>query len=89
MRPVARNSHELAKRPTVDPQDEPSAEWGWHGSFPKGKIAAGVVSIFFLVVFNFGPYQSRTQELWLIGFIVIIAGLIGWQVVRSRNSWRR
>jgi hypothetical protein len=89
MRPVARNSRELAKRPTVDPEDEPSAEWGWHGSFPKGKIIAGVVAIFFLIVFNFGPYQSRTQDLWLIGIALIIVAGIVWQVVRSRNSWRR
>ncbi len=26
----------IEKRPgEVDPRDEPSAEWGWHGSFPK------------------------------------------------------
>jgi hypothetical protein len=89
MRPVARNSRELAKRPTVDPQDEPSAEWGWHGSFPKGKVAGGVVSIIFLIIFTFGPYQSRTQDLWLYGTALLILGLIVWQVARSRNSWRR
>ena len=86
---MARNSRELAKRSAVDPQDEPSAEWGWHGSFPKGKIAGGVVSIIFLVLFSIGPYQSRTQDLWLIGVAVLLAGLIALQVARRRNAWRR
>jgi uncharacterized membrane protein HdeD (DUF308 family) len=86
---VASNSRELAQRPAVDPQDEPSAEWGWHGSFPKGRIAGGVVSIILLVVFMFGPYQSHTQDLWLIGIALLIAGLIVRQVVARRHSWRR
>jgi hypothetical protein len=86
---VARNSRELAKRSAVDPQDEPSAEWGWHGSFPKAKVAGGVVTIILLIVLMFGPYQSRTQDLWLIGLALIVAGLIAHQVVAARNSWRR
>jgi hypothetical protein len=86
---VASNSRELAKRSAVDPQDEPSAEWGWHGSFPKGKVAGGVVTIILLIAFMFGPYQSRTQDLWLIGLALIVAGLIVHQVVAARHSWRR
>jgi hypothetical protein len=86
---VARNSRELAKRPAVDPQDEPSAEWGLHGSFPRAKIVGGVVSIILLVVFAFGPYQSRTQDLWLFGLALILLGMIVLQVLKRRNSWRR
>jgi len=86
---VASNSRELAKRSAVDPQDEPSAEWGWHGSFPKGKTIGGVVSIILLLVFAIGPYQSRTQDLWLIGTALLLAFLIVRQVVVRRNSWRR
>jgi hypothetical protein len=86
---VASNSRELAKRSAVDPQDEPSAEWGWHGSFPKGKVVGGVVSIILLLVFAIGPYQSRTQDLWLIGTALLLAFLLVRQVVARRNSWRR
>jgi hypothetical protein len=86
---VASNSRELAKRSAVDPQDEPSAEWGWHGSFPKGKVAGGVVTIILLIAFMFGPYQSRTQDLWLIGLALLVAALIVHQVVAARHSWRR
>lgn len=86
---MASNSRELAKRSAVDPQDEPSAEWGWHGSFPKGKVVGGVVSIILLLVFAIGPYQSRTQDLWLIGTALLLAFLLVRQFVARRNSWRR
>ncbi len=86
---MARNSRDLEKRSEIDPQDEPSAEWGWHGSFPKAKAAAGVVSALILVSFIFGPYQTSTQDLWIAGIVVLIAlGLMA-QAVRRRNAWRR
>jgi hypothetical protein len=86
---VAGSSREVEKRSAVDPRDEPSAEWGWHGSFPKGKIIAGVISIILLIVFLFGPYQSHTQVLWLGGIALVIAFMIWRQVVAQRNAWRR
>ena len=86
---MARNSRELEQRPAVDPHDEPSVEWGWHGTFARGKIIAGVISILLLVAFIFGPYQSHTQLLWLIGTALALAFMIWRQVVAQRNSWRR
>jgi hypothetical protein len=86
---VAGSSREVEKRSAVDPHDEPSAEWGWHGSYPKGKIIAGVISIILLVVFLFGPYQSHTQVLWLGGIALLLVFMIWRQVVAQRNAWRR
>ena len=100
---VARNSRELAQRPAVDPHDEPSAEWGWHGGFPRGKIIAGVVTILLLIAFILGPYQSRTQDIWLVGIALVLAFVISAHVIaaaqrlaalspldgrRPRSSWR-
>lgn len=73
----------------VDPVDEPSAEWGWHGGFPQGTILGGVVTIALCAAFLIGPYQSHTQYMWLIGVIVVIIGGITAQVIRKRNAWRR
>ena len=46
---MASESREVERRRTevarVDPADEPSAEWGWHGGFPKGTVAGGVVTV--------------------------------------------
>lgn len=89
---MASDSREVERRTpagAVDPVDEPSAEWGWHGGFPKGTVVGGVITIIVCLAFFIGPYQSRTQDLWLAGVVlVIIAGIVA-QVIRKRNSWRR
>ena len=87
---VASNSRELAQqRAEVDPYAEPSAEWGWHGGFPKGTTIGGVITIIACLAFLFGPYQSRTQDLWLIGVIVVVLGGMIVQARKKRNAWRR
>lgn len=91
---MASDSGELARRSTsevgrVDPVDEPSAEWGWHGSFPRGTVIGGVITIILCAAFFIGPYQSHTQYLWLGGTIIVIIGGIVAQVIRKRNAWRR
>ena len=58
----------------MDPRDEPSAEWGWHGSFPNGTRIAGVVSGIILLVLLIGPYQTHLQDFWMIPLAL---GLIG------------
>ncbi|MEJ3658741.1 DUF2631 domain-containing protein [Actinomycetes bacterium KLBMP 9759] len=86
---MARNSRELAKRPAVDPHDEPSAEWGWHGGFPRGMMIAGWFSVVALLLMQIGNHQGRTENLWLIGIAVVMAiGLINVSL-RKRNAWRR
>ena len=74
---MARNSRELAKRPAVDPHDEPSAEWGWHGSFPRGKIIAGVRRPSCCWSPSCSARTRATPRyLWLIGIALVIAFMI-------------
>jgi hypothetical protein len=85
---VASNSGEVAKSSEVAP-DEPSAEWGWHGGFPTGTVIGGVITIILLIAFIPGPYQSKTQDIWLILIALgVAAGIVG-HVIRRRNAWRR
>jgi len=90
---VASNSREVPKsseiRTAVSPDDEPSVEWGWHGGFPKGTVIGGVITIILCLAFIPGPYQSRTQDIWLIAIAIGIALCIVGHVIRRRNSWRR
>ena len=86
---MARNSRELARRPAVDPQDEPSAEWGWHGDFPRGKMLAGWASVGILLLFLVGNHQGRTEDIWLVGTAVVLAFVLVLSVLRKRNAWRR
>lgn len=86
---MARKSRELAQRPAVDPQDEPSAEWGWHGTLPLSSTVAGIATIVILILFTLGDYQSRLQDYWLFGIAALIAFALVLQAASKRNSWRR
>jgi Protein of unknown function (DUF2631) len=86
---VARTSRRTARRGGVDPLDEPSAEWGWHGSFPNGMRIAGVVVAIVLLLLLLGPYQTHLQDLWMIPIALGILALIVRGTVKRRNAWRK
>ena len=87
---MASNSREVAKSSEVSPDDIPgSGEWGWHGGFPKGTVIGGVITIILCIAFIPGPYQSRTQDIWLILIAIGIALAIVGHVIRRRNAWRK
>jgi len=83
------SSSELDKRPAVDTHDEPSAEWGWHGAFPKGLKIAGWLSVLATLSMLIGNHQGRTEDIWVIAFAAGLALLLVWDQVRGRTSWRR
>lgn len=76
-------------RPRVDPRDEPSAEWGWHGSFPRATPIAGVVTAIILLLLMIGPYQTRLQDFWIVGVVLLLIGLIAHGTLKRRKAWRR
>ncbi|MGH3615944.1 MAG: DUF2631 domain-containing protein [Pseudonocardia sp.] len=82
---MARSSRELA----VDPRDEPSAEWGWHGSFPRGQMVAGWVSVVILLTMLIGNHEGATEDVWLIGLAAFMAFGLVLHAVHKRRSWRR
>jgi hypothetical protein len=86
---VARTSRRTARRGGVDPLDEPSAEWGWHGSFPNGMRIAGVVVAIVLLLLLLGPYQTHLQDFWMIPIALGILALIVRGTVKRRNAWRK
>lgn len=77
---------ELAK---VDPADEPSAEWGWHGEFPKATSIAGVIVAILLPVILIGHHASWTEILFAVVPAVAILAAVVWGNLRKRNDWRR
>ncbi len=89
------NSRELAARNTgitstgVDPEEEPSAEWGWHGTFPRGQMIAGWVSTAIILTMLIGNHQGRTEDLWLIGVALVMAAGLVLHTINKRNAWRR
>jgi hypothetical protein len=73
----------------VDPAEEPSAEWGWHGSFPVAGPVAGVASILVLLAMLVGNHEGRIENMYLIGIAALIALGLVLHFVKRRNAWRR
>jgi LPXTG-motif cell wall-anchored protein len=84
-------SSELEKRPvqTPDPQDEPSAEWGWHGTLPNGARLGGIFVVLVLFGMLIGNQTGHVEDFYLIisGVIMIVLLLLSGR--RRRRAWRR
>jgi len=82
-----RQGHDVV--PKVDPHDEPSAQWGWHGTFPRGTQIAGwfiAAVMFFMMI---GNQIGHVEDIFLglTGGIIIVLQLLA--IRRRRTSWRR
>jgi hypothetical protein len=82
---------ELEKSPvrTPDPHDEPSVEWGWHGTLPNSALVGGV----FIAILMFGMFignQIGHVEDFYLGITgVIFIVLVLRSIARRRRTWRR
>ena len=86
---MARTARKTARRGGVGAQEEPSAEWGWHGTFPNGTRIAGVVVAVVLIALIFGPYQARLQDFWIVAIALGILVLVVRGTMKRRNAWRK
>ena len=92
-------STELENKPSqaIDPADEPSVEWGWHGGFPKGTQIAGWFTVFATLVMLIGNHQGilsgggqfKTEDGWLVGIAIALAIGLLMDLKRRRTAWRR
>ena len=79
----------IEKRPEVDPRDEPSAEWGWHGSFPKATRVAGWICVVVLLLMLKGNHENNTENVWLVGLALFLAFLLVLDIRKRRTAWRK
>ena len=83
-------SAELEKRPvqTPDPHDEPSVEWGWHGTLPNGARIGGIFVTLVLFGMFIGNQQGHVEDVFLGLTGVLFIGLLLLSM-RRRRQWRR
>ncbi|MBK1786740.1 DUF2631 domain-containing protein [Prauserella cavernicola] len=73
----------------VDTRDEPSAEWGWHGGFPKATRFAGWFTVFALLIMLIGNHENNTENVWLVGMAIAVAFGLVLDIRKRRTAWRR
>lgn len=78
-RPATRDSH------TVDPADEPSADWGWHGTFPKTTRVMWWIIAAFLLLLIIGNHEDTLADLWMVVLAACVVGFLLVDAVRGRN----
>jgi len=83
------SSSELDKRPAVDPHEEPSHEWGWHGTLPGAVRWGGILSAIFVFLMLIGNHHGNTENIYLVATGVVIIALLVWDAARRKTSWRR
>lgn len=89
---MARMGRKVAQRSekrAIGPHDEPSAEWGWHGDFPRAGRIAGWITVVVLLTQLIGPHEGRVENLWVIGIAAVLAYYLVRNTVRARRAWRR
>lgn len=82
---------------TINPDSEPSepsAEWGWHGGFPRGSIIAGWSTAAILVIIlvthlRGGHSEGHVADVYLAVIATVMILLLIRHAVRARHPWRR
>ncbi len=73
----------------ADPDREPSADWGWHGTFPVAGPIAGWITAVALFAMLIGNHESHVEDAYLIGLgALLVVALIGHHL-KARKAGRR
>ena len=70
-----------------EPADAPSARFGWHGEGLKTFKIAGWVSIVALLVMMIGNHEGHIEDLFLLGFALLLAFILIRGEILSRRKW--
>ena len=73
----------------VDPDREPSADWGWHGTFPLAGPIAGWFTAFALFAMLIGNNGSPVANLYLIGLGTLLVVMLVTSHLKARKARRR
>ena len=74
---------EVVRHTGVDVEDVPSANWGWSKTNHRAVQIGGILAAVFMIAMTHGNHQGRVEDLFLIGFAVVI------MVVVIRDWWLR
>lgn len=78
-------STEVERRSGVDVEEVPSAEWGWSTGYLKGFQIGGTLAGLFLLAMMHGNHSGKVEDLFLIGFALVLFGVVARSVYTSRN----
>jgi Protein of unknown function (DUF2631) len=72
----------------ADPDREPSADWGWHGTFPRAGPIAGWFTAFALFAMLIGNHRGHTEDVYLIGLGSLLVVMLIGSHLKARKARR-
>ena len=82
-------STEVERHSGVDVEDVPSARWGWSKESHRALHVGGILSAIFILLLLRGNQQGRTEDIYLVGFAVVILFVVARDWWLRRRGWIR
>lgn len=77
-------------RSKVDPADEPSVGWGWHGEAPAFFQVIGWLFTIMLFAYLIGNHEGNVENLWILGIgFALVFLLVKWNIDLRKERKRR
>lgn len=74
---------------TGAPEEDDLEIWGWHHTFHKGAQVGGWITAAILLLMTIGNHEGHVEDLWLLGIALIMAAVLGADIIERRKAWRR
>ncbi|MDY6995511.1 MAG: DUF2631 domain-containing protein [Actinomycetota bacterium] len=82
-------STEVERHTGVDVEEVPSAEWGWSKENPRVKQIGGLLAAGFLLLLTHGNHVGHVEDWFMIGFAVLVLGVVARSFYVERNRATR
>ena len=82
-------STEVERHTGVDVEDVPSANWGWSKENPTVIQIGGILSGLFLLLMMHGNHVGHVEDIWLVGFALLLFFFVGRDWWLRRRGWHR
>ena len=82
-------STEVERSDGVDVADVPSAKWGWSKINHRNWRVAGLLIVVLLLVFLRGNHVGHVEDLYLIGFALLVLFFVVRDWWGRRRGWLR
>ena len=80
---------EVERHTGVDVEDVPSANWGWSKENHRAIHIGGILAGLFMIAMLRGNHQGHVEDLFLIGFALVIWGFVLRDWWLRRRGWTR
>ncbi|MDT5337478.1 MAG: hypothetical protein QOD90_2983 [Mycobacterium sp.] len=80
---------EVERHTGVDIEDVPSVNWGWSKQSHRAIQIGGILAGFFMLAMLRGNQVGHVEDIWLIGFALVIWGIVLRDWWLRRRGWTR